>query len=107
MRKYTLAAPVARSTVDLRRFRGVIEAAVHEIVPSATVRVERDCYYVEPTPCRRDAVRIGRLICKSDLRHNCVKIPKLFSSIEIDRNTKEVQDDNSKQKQTGKHSRDY
>ena len=99
MRRYTLASPDARSVVDLRDFQEVIEAAVHEIIPSAQVAVEQDCYYVSPTPGKGDAIKIGRLICKSSLNRFCVQIPKLFSSVEIE----EEKNDREEQKCHGGH----
>ena len=83
MRKYTLASPMAKSMVDLRAFADVITEAVHQHMPMATVRVEEDCYYVDPTPSQGDAIRIGRQICQSDLKTYCIQIPKLFSGIQI------------------------
>ncbi len=82
MRKYTLAS-TDRDDVDLRAYEAEITDAVHSVMPSARVRVDKDCYYVSPTPDRGNAIRIGRKICESDLKHYCVKIPKLFTSIEI------------------------
>lgn len=83
MRKYTLASSDARSSVDLRSYAEIIESAVHEVMPRAVVQVERDYYYVDPTPKQGDAIRIGRQICRSALCQYCVQIPKLFSSVEI------------------------
>lgn len=83
MRKYTLASQSARKSVDLRNYTDIITDAVHSVMPTATVRVEQNCYYVSPTPSQGDAVRIGRLICQSQLKQHCILIPKLFSSIEI------------------------
>ena len=83
MRKYTLASPAARDTVDLRDYRQTIETAVHAVMPTASVQVEAGCYYVSPTPSQGDAVRIGRLICQSELKEHCIQIPKLFSSINL------------------------
>ncbi len=86
MRKYVLASTEAREDVDLREYGDVICNAVKEImteVEDVKVIVERSCYYVSPTPSKGDAVRIGRLICKSDLKKHCVQIPKLFSSMEL------------------------
>ena len=83
MRKYTLASPSAKVSVDLRNYQNVIIEAVHEYMPTAVVRVEADCYYVSPTPSKGDAIRIGRKICESSLKEHCIQIPKLFSSIEI------------------------
>lgn len=91
MRKYTLASPESRLTVDLRDYQEIIESAVHEIMPAAKVIVEKDCYYVSPAPERGDAVKIGRLICKSDLNRHCVQIPKLFTSIPIEEGKHEKQ----------------
>ena len=90
MRKYTLASKDARSNVDLREYQSVIQKAVKEIMPAASVTVEKDCYYVSPTPKQGDAVRIGRLICKSALSRQCVFIAKLFSSIEVETKEKSV-----------------
>lgn len=83
MRRYTLASLSARNDVDLRDFEGIIVDAVHSVCPTATILVEKDCYYVSPTPQKGDAVKIGRQICKSALCKYCVHIPKLFSSIEV------------------------
>ena len=103
MRRYTLASPDARLTVDLRDYAAVIEEAVHDILPAAIVRVEQDCYYVDPTPERGVAVRIGRQICKSALNKHCIKIPKLFSSIEMDEVKEELNDRKSEQQHHGGH----
>ena len=83
MRKYTLASQSARKSVDLRNYTDIITDAVHSVIPTATVRVEQDCYYVSPTLSQSEAVRVGRLICQSQLKQHCILIPKLFSSIEI------------------------
>lgn len=99
MRKYTLASSDARSAVDLRNYRNIIESAIHEIMSQAIVTVEQDCYYVSPTPSKGDAIRIGRLICKSGLSSHCIQIPKLFSSIEI----KEETHDRKEHKHPGRH----
>lgn len=82
MRKYTLAS-MDRDDVDLRTYKTEIVNAVHDVMPTARVRVDKDCYYVSPTPDRGSAIRIGRKICESDLKHYCVKVPKLFTSVEI------------------------
>ena len=50
MRKYTLAASGSKDKVDLRGYEGLITEAVLAVMPGATVTVERDCYYVTPTP---------------------------------------------------------
>ena len=83
MRRYTLASLNARNDVDLRDFEDIIVDAVHSVCPTATVYVDESCYYVSPTPKKGEAVKIGRLICKSALCQYCVHIPKLFSSIEV------------------------
>ena len=57
--------------------------AVQAVMPDATVTVERDCYYVTPTPKPGDARKIGRQICKSGLSQYCIQISKLFCSVEI------------------------
>ena len=100
MRKYTLASRDAKEGVDLRDYRQVIEDAVHDVLPDATVQVESDYYIVSPTPKQGDAVRIGRAICKSALKKYCVQIPKLFSSVEIE---EEKEDDRTKEKRPGGH----
>ena len=101
MRKYTLASPAARINVDLRDYEDIIKRAVHDIVPEAEVKVEEHCYYVSPELQQGDAVRVGRLICQSDLRIYCVQIPKLFSSVHIDE--KEEKRNGTKKKCVGGH----
>lgn len=103
MRKYTLASSDARSGVDLRVYTDVIEGAVHNIMPAASVIVEQSCYYVDPTPTQGDAVRIGRQICRSELAQYCIQIPKLFSSVEIKPVVEEVTENGTKQKLLGGH----
>lgn len=102
MRKYTLASPDARVAVDLREHSDVIVAAVMDVMDDEDVEVvvRKDCYYVSPTPDRGDAIRIGRLICKSALGKHCVQIPKLFSSIEVE---EEPNDETEQQKPNGGH----
>ena len=99
MRKYTLASSSAKTAVDLTDYTEVITAAVHEVMPKASVIVEKDGYYVNPDPSKGDAIRIGRAICKSDLAQYCVQIPKLFNSIPI----KEDKHDERKQQLSGEH----
>ena len=82
MRQYTLASP-DREDVDLRAYKDDIIDAVHTYMPEAMVRVDKDRYYVDPTPSRGDAIRIGKKICESDLKIYCIRIPKLFTSTEI------------------------
>lgn len=93
MRKYTLASSVDRPNVDLRVYAAVITEAVHAFMPTADVRVERDCYYVSPTPTQGEAIQIGRQICQYALKHYCIQIPKLFSSIEIKEEPHEPRDE--------------
>ena len=100
MRKYTLASKEAKEGIDLRDYRKIIEEAVHEVLPNATVQVQSDYYIVSPTPKQGDAVRIGRAICKSELKQYCVQIPKLFSSIELE---EEKDDGGTKEKRPGGH----
>lgn len=99
MRKYTLTSSIARTSVDLTAYTDVIVEAVHEVMPGASVIVEKDCYYVSPDPSKGDAIRIGRSICKSALAQHCVQIPKLFSSIQI----KEVTYEENERKLHGGH----
>ena len=100
-KKYTLASSKAREDVDLRDHKDIIVKAVTEVMGSHVdqVLVEKDCYYVSPSPKKGEAIRIGRLIRKSALGNYCVKIPKLFSSVEME----EENNDNSKQQQHGGH----
>lgn len=100
MRKYVLASPDSRETVDLREYQSVIENAVHEYQPNAVVRVEADCYFVDPAPPQGAAIKIGRKICQSELKHHCIQVPKLFNSINIEEIEHEQQ---KKQKFFGGH----
>ena len=102
MRKYTLASADSRASVDLRDYKDVITDAVNEVmagVDNLEVIVTKDYYTVSPTPEKGDAIRIGRIICKSALNRHCVQIPKLFSSIEV----KEQTNGERKEHQMGGH----
>lgn len=66
MRKYSLANPAFRD-VDLRDYTDVIISKVHEIVPSATVIVERDGYILDDNITRGQVIKIGRNVAKSQL----------------------------------------
>lgn len=86
MRKYTLASIDARKDVDLRNFRSFIEDTVHEFMPGATVDVQQNYYTVSPIPQKGIAVRIGRKLCSNRaMSKHCVKIPKLFYGINVDK----------------------
>lgn len=97
MRKYTLASSSARTSVNLTAYTDVITEAVHEVMPKASIIVEKGCYYVNPAPSKGDAIRIGRTICKSALAQHCVQIPKLFNSIPV----KEDKDEENERKLHG------
>ena len=86
MKRYILASLTARESTDLREYEKTIEEAVHKVIPEAKVRVEKDCYFVSPTPPQGKAVRIGRLICQSKLKEHCIHVPKLFYSVEVEEN---------------------
>ena len=85
MRKYFLASNTARQNVDLRDYTSIITEAVHTYMPKAVVTVYQDYYCVSPTPRQGDAVKIGRKICESELKDDCIYISKLFCSREISR----------------------
>ena len=53
MRKYMLASKGAKDDVDLREYQQIIQDAVHEVLPHATVQVEATYYTVSPTPKSR------------------------------------------------------
>ena len=102
MREYYLADPASRGTVDLRDYEEEIIAAVHAVIPNATVIVKKQSYCVSPTPERGAAIKIGRALSKKNvLGSYCVQIPKLFNSIAIEK--KEVTNDNKKQPHHGGH----
>lgn len=86
MRVYHLSSGDARRTVDLRDYADVIANAVTSVMSSkdVTVAVNKDSYTVSPTPTQGEAIRIGRLICKSDLNQYCIQIPKLFTGENIE-----------------------
>lgn len=83
MRKYYLASNTARQNIDLTDYLFVIIEAVNEYMPKANVTVYKDYYCVSPTPKQGDAVKIGRKICESTLKEQCIYIPKLFCSKEV------------------------
>ena len=81
MRIYHLSSSAARRTVDLRNYESVICEAVTTVMSgkSVIVVVNKDSYTVSPTPTKSEAIKIGRLICKSALSQYCIQIPKLFT----------------------------
>lgn len=103
MRRYTLTSGAARRTVDLRDYADVITKAVTSVMSSkdVTVIVDKDSYTVSPAPSQGEAIRIGRLICKSDLNQYCIQIPKLFTGENIE--TKEELNDQRNNDRVGGH----
>jgi hypothetical protein len=96
MRKYTLADKNAKANIDLTDYSDIIANAVLDVmdnVDDVTVLVEKDCYYVSPTPSQGAAIRIGRMICKSALSAHCIHIPKLFTSVPVEEEAAYVQDE--------------
>ena len=83
MRTYKLASPVAKTTVDLRDYSDVIKKAVTSVMQDATVYIEETSYSVDPSPTQGQAIRIGKIICKSSISSNCIHVPKLFTSEEV------------------------
>ena len=65
VKRYTLASGDARRNVDLRDYKDIIVEAVATVMTEkdVTVVVEKDCYYLSPSPSQGEAVKIGRL-CK-------------------------------------------
>lgn len=103
MRKYMLASASERKDVDLRDYENIITGAVYEFMPEAKVKVESDCYYVDPTPDKGTAVKIGRKICQSKLKESCITIYKLFSSIEMEGGTQNGTKKSRESKHIGGH----
>ena len=105
MRIYHLSSGAARRSVDLRDYADVITKAVTSVMSSkdVTVIVDKDSYTVSPAPSQGEAIRIGRLICKSDLNKYCIQIPKLFTGENIE--TKEELNDqrNNNDRMGGHH----
>ena len=100
MRKYSLADGSKRAIVDLRDYEDIIKAAVQEFAPETIVDVYKDYYTVNATLTQSQAVKIGRKICESDLKHHCVKLSKLFNSKVVKEN---ANDNRKEQKCSGGH----
>ena len=81
MRVYHLSSGAARRTVNLCDYESVITEAVTTVMSAkdVTVVVNKDSYTVSPAPSKSEAIKIGRLICKSALSQYCIQIPKLFT----------------------------
>lgn len=84
MKKYRLACSKKRDSVDLRNYQDTIIDAVSEVLPDATVIVEKDYYMIVPPPSKGAAISIGKKICKSALNRHCITINKLFCSEDFD-----------------------
>ena len=97
-----MASAECRGAVDLRAYEDEIMAAVHQVMPHAQIVVEKDCYTVNPTPAKGDAIRIGRLLSSGDVMGcYCIKISKLFCSQEIEKGKVSV--NGTVQKRSGGH----
>ena len=85
MRRYSLASLEYRNSVDLATFENYIMSSVQQVMPNATVVVEKDSYTVSPTPTRSEAIRIGRMLSSKDiLGKYCIFVPKLFYGEDIE-----------------------
>ncbi len=102
MKRYTLASVDARAQIDLRLYQDIIVEAVATVMTGkgVTVVVEKDCYYLSPSPSQGEAVKIGRLICRSTLNKHCVHIPKLFNGVEVKPKKKEELDESRTEPKT-------
>lgn len=100
MRIYHLSSSAARRTVDLRNYESVICEAVAIVMSgkNATVTVNKDSYTVSPTPTKSEAIKIGRLICKSALSQYCVQIPKLFTGENVEPKKEELNESRTEPK---------
>ena len=85
MRVYHLSSGAARRTVNLCDYESVITEAVTTVMSGkdVIVVVNKDSYTVSPTPTKSEAIKIGRLICKSALSKYCVQRPVLFTGENI------------------------
>lgn len=105
MRRYALVSPEHKQNVDLRDYEDVIVNAVMEAmkdVKDVSVVVYSKFYLVSPSPDRRQAIAIGKAICKSGLCKYCIAIPKLFQSVEV-LTGKEEKNDERKSDSVGGH----
>ena len=100
MRVYHLSSGAARRTVDLRLYESVIAEAVTTVMSakSATVTVNKDSYIVSPTPTKSEAIKIGRLICKSALSKYCVQRPVLFTGENVEPKKEELNESRTEPK---------
>ena len=105
MRVYHLSASDARGKVDLRIYADVITNAVTSIMSGkdVTVIVDKDSYTVSPTPSQSQAIRIGKLICQSELNQYCIQIPKLFTGKNIETKEESNEPRNNNDRMGGHH----
>ena len=100
MRIYHLSSGAARRSVDLRDYADVITNAVTSVMSSknVTVIIDKDSYTVSPDPSKSEAIKIGRLICKSALSQHCVQIPKLFTGENVEPKKEELNESRTEPK---------
>lgn len=105
MRVYHLSSGAARRTVNLCDYESVITEAVTTVMSGkdVTVVVNKDSYTVSPAPSQGEAIRIGRLICKSDLNQYCIQIPKLFTGENIETKEEPNEPRNNHDRMGGHH----
>lgn len=100
MRVYHLSSGTARRTVNLCDYELVITEAVTTVMSGkdVTVVVNKDSYTVSPAPNKSEAIKIGRLICKSALCKYCVQIPKLFTGENVEPKKEELNESRTEPK---------
>lgn len=84
MRIYKLASSYYRENVNLLDYESLIQQIIHSVVPDVTVIVRSDYYIIENDISKGDAIRIGRLLAKSDcLGKFSTQRPVLFIGTEL------------------------
>lgn len=82
MRKFSLASPEARETVDLTAHEKLITDTVKSIIPNAKVKVYEHFYTIDHVT-KGQSIKIGKVLSKScNLGKYCIQISKLFSGTE-------------------------
>ena len=91
MKRYELVSDEYRNTTDLRNYEKLIRETVKELMPNATVIVEKNFFLVGPAPDHGFSVSMGQTLSKIENMGNyCAMVPRLFTGTEVVENVEEL-----------------
>ena len=84
MKRYELVSDEYRNTTDLRNYEKLIRETVKELMPKATVIVEKNFFLVGPAPDHGFSVAMGQILSRiENMGAYCAMVPRLFTGTEV------------------------